>query len=130
MRDYLNTKTRQHAGGTAVVVFDDVNIRLRAPSPPDAWNNPEDMQDDLHDQMGKSGQFFDMVMTMAHSAGAVVFVSTSKLLVAKYFQGLNAGTKAQTFKRCLRLTRLPVKSSDGPKKSALNSSVAGPSKSS
>ena len=40
-----------------------------------------------------------MVMTMAHSAGAVVFVSTSKLLVAKYFQGLNAGTKAQTFKR-------------------------------
>jgi hypothetical protein len=39
-----------------------------------------------------------MVMTMAHSKGVVVFVSTSKLLVAKYFQGLNAGTKAQTFK--------------------------------
>jgi hypothetical protein len=52
LRDYLNTKPRLHEGGAAVVVFDEVNIRLRPPSPPNTWNNPEDMQNDLHEQMG------------------------------------------------------------------------------
>jgi hypothetical protein len=48
---------RLHEGGVVVVVFDEVNIRLRPPSRPTTRNNPEDMQNDLHDQIGKAGQF-------------------------------------------------------------------------
>jgi hypothetical protein len=82
-------------GGAPVVVFDDVNIHLE----PKIWDDTEAMNRDLRNKMGKAGDFFDMVMTLAYLRGIVVFVSTSNLMVAKFFRWMNDNTKAKAFKR-------------------------------
>lgn len=95
VRHYFDSQPRR-PGGSPVVVFDDVNILLEMPSKP--WDSEEDMKRDLFIRLGKAAVFFDMIMTMAHTLGVVVFVSTSNLLVAKFFHSLNDGTKARAFK--------------------------------
>jgi hypothetical protein len=98
VRHYFSPASHvRRPGGSPVVVFDDVNIYLDEPSKP-YYDSDIAMQPYHFLKMGKTGIFFDRVMTIANSKGILVFVSTSCLLLAKFLHGLNDGKKASAFK--------------------------------
>jgi hypothetical protein len=76
----------RRAGGIPVIVFEDVNVE----GLPDNFMNRD---------MGRAHDFFDALMTQAFQSGKIVIVTTGEEKVARYFQGLNRGTKSKVIIR-------------------------------
>jgi len=94
VRDYFKTQFRV-PGGSPVIVFEDVNIHLVEPDP---QLPAEAQKHQLQMQMGNACDFFDELMNRGYERGNIIFVTTSSLLVAKFFQSLNDGSKSKMFK--------------------------------
>jgi hypothetical protein len=95
IREYFRAQAHRLPGGTPVLVFDDVNIKLKKHDP---TLDEERQMENLRSEMGPAHAFFGYLMSRGYEKGVIIFVSTSSLLVAKYFQTLKNGSKSRTLK--------------------------------
>jgi hypothetical protein len=96
IREHFLAQASRKPGGMPVLVFDDVDIKFEDH---DSTLSPEKQMDNLRLSMGTAHTFFAALMSRAYERGVIIFVVTSSLLVAKYFQALNDGSKSRTFKK-------------------------------
>ena len=95
LKNSLKSANMAHLyGGTPLLIFEDVNIRLEEPTP--GLSN-EEQRDLWYLQLGKASSFFDRVMGNAYGKGIIVLVTTNSLNMAKFFTMLNLNEKAGTW---------------------------------
>lgn len=82
-------------GGTPVFIFEDVNITL---SKPDTRLSKAEQRSTWYSELGHAAVFFDRMMINAFETGALVFVTTKELNMAKFLCLLNEMEKSKPFK--------------------------------